>query len=245
MRSLPRGQLVHRAILGRAVAVALGWVLALASLGGVANADGAHGVVTAANLAPRSAVQGQEGTRPLCGAAPAGHGRCFALLRTDVAAEAADAIGLDAVPPGYGPDDLQDAYALAGPAASMGAGLTVAIVAAYDLPTAEADLAVYRSQYGLPSCTSASGCFMKVDQLGGTNYPSADAGWGGEIALDIEMVSAVCPLCKYPPCRGELAGYERPWARGEHSRRAGSDCRFEQLRRVRGPLRGLHRRRVL
>jgi hypothetical protein len=74
--------------------------------------------------------------------------------------------------------------------------LTVAIVDAFDLPAAEADLAVYRSQFGLPPCTTANGCFRKVDQTGGSQYPAADSGWGEEIALDIDMVSAICPNCK-------------------------------------------------
>ena len=73
--------------------------------------------------------------------------------------------------------------------------MTVAIVDAYDLPTAESDLGVYRAQYGLPACTTANGCFRKVDQNGGSSYPAANSGWGGEIALDIDMVSATCPNC--------------------------------------------------
>ena len=47
--------------------------------------------------------------------------------------------------------------------APRAAGKTVAIVDAYDDPTAEADLGVYRSQYGLPPCTTANGCFRKVE----------------------------------------------------------------------------------
>jgi subtilase family serine protease len=72
----------------------------------------------------------------------------------------------------------------------------VAIVAAYDSSSAEADLAVYRSQFGLPSCTTANGCFRKVDQKGGTRYPQADGHWAQEISMDLDMVSAVCPNCK-------------------------------------------------
>ncbi|KOU53566.1 S53 family peptidase, partial [Streptomyces sp. WM6378] len=37
--------------------------------------------------------------------------------------------------------------------------------------------------------------FKKVDQNGGTNYPTADSGWAGEISLDVDMVSAACPQC--------------------------------------------------
>jgi len=72
----------------------------------------------------------------------------------------------------------------------------VAIVDAYDNPNAETDLAAYRAQFGLPACTTANGCFRKVDQRGGTAYPAGDTGWGQEIALDVDMASAVCANCK-------------------------------------------------
>ena len=99
-------------------------------------------------------------------------------------------------PSGYGPADLQSAYKLAAASSSSGSGQTVAIVDAYDDPNAESDLGVYRSTYGLPSCTTANGCFHKVNQTGTAgSYPTADAGWATEISLDIEMVSAICPQC--------------------------------------------------
>jgi subtilase family serine protease len=93
---------------------------------------------------------------------------------------------------GYGPADLQSAYKLSG-----GSSSTVAIVDAYANPNAESDLAVYRSQFGLGSCTSGTGCFRAVNQNGTTSpMPAGNTGWGQEIDLDIEMVSAVCPNCK-------------------------------------------------
>jgi subtilase family serine protease len=96
---------------------------------------------------------------------------------------------------GYGPSDLQSAYNL--PSASAGAGQTVAIVDAFDDKTAEADLKTYRSTYGLPPCTTANGCFKKVNQGGAQgSYPSNDQGWGLEISLDLDMVSATCPNCR-------------------------------------------------
>jgi hypothetical protein len=96
--------------------------------------------------------------------------------------------------PPYGPADIKSAYAL--PGGSAGSGLTVAVVDAFDLPTAEADLAAYRARYGLPACTTANGCFRKVNQNGvAGSYPGANAGWAQEIALDIDMVSAACPNC--------------------------------------------------
>jgi subtilase family serine protease len=99
------------------------------------------------------------------------------------------------VPSGYGPSDLQSAYKL--PSGTNGAGQTVAIVDANNDPTAEADLGVYRSQYGLPACTTANGCFKKVSQTGSTtSLPKTDAGWATEISLDLDMVSAACPNCR-------------------------------------------------
>ncbi|MCL8017412.1 S53 family peptidase [Streptomyces sp. AS02] len=112
--------------------------------------------------------------------------------RNDVTPRAADAT----TPSGYGPSDLQDAYGLTSAAASNGTGETVAIVDAYDDPNAEADLAKYRSQYGLPACTTANGCFRKVGQTGSTaSLPTADSGWAQEISLDVDMASATCPNC--------------------------------------------------
>ena len=96
-------------------------------------------------------------------------------------------------PNGLKPVDLQSAYGLS---ASGGSGQTIAIVDAYDDGNAESDLAVYRSILNLPACTSASGCFTKIDQNGGTNYPRGDAGWAEEISLDLDMASAICPNCK-------------------------------------------------
>ncbi|KKD03395.1 S53 family peptidase [Streptomyces sp. WM6386] len=99
-----------------------------------------------------------------------------------------------ATPTGYGPSDLQDAYGLTSASSSNGAGETIAIVDAYDDPNAAADLATYRSYYGLSACTVANGCFKKVSQTGSTtSLPTADSGWAGEISLDLDMVSAIAP----------------------------------------------------
>ncbi|MGW4668760.1 S53 family peptidase [Streptosporangium sandarakinum] len=96
-----------------------------------------------------------------------------------------------AAPSGYGPSQLQSAYNLP---ANGGAGTTVAITVAFDYPTAEQDLAVYRSQFGLPACTTANGCFKKVSQRGNTNdLPAPNEDWAMEAALDLDMVSAIAP----------------------------------------------------
>src|SRR5262249_14282478 len=75
-------------------------------------------------------------------------------------------------------------------------GPVIAIVDAFGYPNAEQDLAVYRSTYGLPPCTTANGCFKKVNQTGGTRYPKTDLGWALGQAPDLEQVSASCPGCK-------------------------------------------------
>ncbi len=119
---------------------------------------------------------------------------CLSVVRTDVAGHKG-LYKVDTTPSGYGPSDLQSAYNL--PSSTAGSGATVAVVDAYDDPTAEADLAIYRSQYGLPPCTTANGCFSKVAQDGSTNYPPPDpeAQWEIEESLDVDMVSAICPNC--------------------------------------------------
>jgi subtilase family serine protease len=56
---------------------------------------------------------------------------------------------------------------------------------------------VYRSQFGLPPCTTANGCFKKVNQSGVQgSYPRANVGWSEEEALDLDMASATCPNCQ-------------------------------------------------
>ncbi|MBW8741212.1 MAG: peptidase S8 [Gaiellaceae bacterium] len=96
-------------------------------------------------------------------------------------------------PTGYGPADLQGAYKL--PSVTAGSGATVAIVDAYANPNVVSDLAAYRSRYGLPAC--GAGCFTVVNQNGQAGpLPAGDTGWGQEIDLDVDMVSAVCPQCK-------------------------------------------------
>ena len=140
-------------------------------------------------------------TANACGAAAPGYARCFAMVRPGSAQRSAPgrttAAGTKAaLPAGYGPADLVAAYKL-GNTRTLGAGRTIAIVDAYDNPNAEADLAVYRSTYGLPPCTTANGCFRKVNQRGAaTPLPEGDPGWGVEINLDLQAASAACPKCK-------------------------------------------------
>jgi subtilase family serine protease len=95
--------------------------------------------------------------------------------------------------PGLAPIDIRNAYSQPKTGAK---GQVIAIVDAYDNPNAEKDLAVYRSTWKLPACTTKNKCFRKVNQRGTTKPPKGDPGWGVEIALDIQAVSATCPGCK-------------------------------------------------
>ncbi|PWI46173.1 S53 family peptidase [Streptomyces sp. ICBB 8177] len=135
---------------------------------------------------------GPSWTRSCAAPSRAGVMACNALRVTSVKEHvSADGVSPDATPSGYGPSDLRSAYNLP---ANGGSGQTVAIVDAYDDPNAASDLATYRSQYGLPACTTSNGCFEKVSQTGSTtSLPSADSGWAGEISLDLDMVSAIAP----------------------------------------------------
>jgi subtilase family serine protease len=130
----------------------------------------------------------------VCAPVATGMASCHALVRTDVRGPGPSRRrGPGPTPPGYGPNDLRSAYNLA--SATAGAGQTVAIVDAYDDPRAETDLGVYRTQFGLTACTTANGCFRKVNQSGGASYPAGNIGWAEEISLDLDMVSAICPNC--------------------------------------------------
>lgn len=161
----------------------------------------------------------------VCADAPVGFARCHSLQRDDLAPThlASDAkpdrrpVPTPAPTPvatptppggpagtcthnpgvnGYQPCELQGAYNLTTFSSANGSASTVAIVDAYDDPNAEADLANYRATFGLPTCSTANGCFRKVNQTGGTTYPVANASWGQEISLDLDMASAICPNCK-------------------------------------------------
>ncbi|MFI6060376.1 carboxypeptidase regulatory-like domain-containing protein [Streptomyces sp. NPDC051286] len=179
-----------------ALAVAALTVIAVPTAASAAASASTSASASAKNPVPTTKAvdansPGQHPTNQVCVTpSKAGEMSCLAMVRTDIVA--AKGLQADAAPAGFGPVDLQSAYNLP----SGGSAETVAIVDAFDNPNAEADLAVYRQQYGLPPCTTANGCFKKIDQRGGTNYPPPDAGWAAEIALDVDMVSAICPTCK-------------------------------------------------
>jgi hypothetical protein len=136
---------------------------------------------------------GKPNLSSVCTAAvPAPFASCHARITP-----AAAALAGDSGPRGLSPADIHSAYGLDDAVEQRGDGRTVAVVLAYDNPTAESDLAVYRDQFGLPVCTSDTGCFRKVNQRGdAAPLPAPGSGWAVESALDLDSVSATCPRCK-------------------------------------------------
>lgn len=151
----------------------------------------------------------------VCHAAPPGRAACLGLKLVPASLSAAElhanavkqsreagagarpAVTVSEPYPGYlTPQRLHDAYAL--PSETSASHVqTVAIVDAYDDPTAEADLDVYDKQFGLPACTSANGCFRKVNQSGKPSpLPKKQGEWAAEISIDVQMVRAVCQSCR-------------------------------------------------
>jgi len=167
------------------------WGLAAAALvlgtvaGTAASAQNGRGPVERSGNAFHVAVCGHGN--------PHGTARCHAHVVTDADGNELEAqLSPNVTPSGFGPNDLRSAYNI-----TANGTATIAIVDAYGYPNAESDLATYRAQYGLPPCTTANGCFKKVNQSGVQgSYPKTDVNWSQEQALDLDMVSAMCPGCK-------------------------------------------------
>ncbi|HVA33027.1 MAG TPA: S8 family serine peptidase [Candidatus Baltobacteraceae bacterium] len=102
----------------------------------------------------------------------------------------------------YLASDLQAAYGITTAAKTAGNGVTVAIVDAYGYEGGYAglarDLNAYLKLNGFSPCATKR-CFKVVNEVGGADLPlpgqGANAGWQGETALDLDMVSAACPNC--------------------------------------------------
>jgi subtilase family serine protease len=87
------------------------------------------------------------------------------------------------------PDEIKAIYHLP----KTGGKGTIVIVGAYDDPTIESDLNYFSKTFGLPACTSASGCFTK-HKMSTTIKPNT--GWSGETSLDVEWAHAIAPDAK-------------------------------------------------
>jgi len=140
--------------------------------------------------------------RVCAGPAQEGAARCHAHVVMNDTGQVMAAV----TPSGYSPSDLRSAYNVTGTGASS---TIIAIVDAFGYPNAERDLATYRSQFGLPACTTANGCFKKVNQRGVQgSYPATNTGWSQETALDLDMASAMCPGCSLLLVEGDSATFQ-------------------------------------
>lgn len=185
----------------RRIRVVRSAIVALAAASAVVGA----GASSAAARTPISRVGTRYAkVRRVCRAPRRRDASCLALrlvpARAGVAGARAYAVGAGAVSKGPAggltPADLASAYAFL-PSVG-GAGQTVAIVDAYDDPEIEQDLGTFDSEYGLPACTTANGCFEKVNQRGATAPlpPADEVGWSVEMSLDVETVHSVCSSCR-------------------------------------------------
>jgi subtilase family serine protease len=157
---------------------------------GTVAAAGLTSSLPAANAAPTSTAA-RHAERVCAKTVERGHATCFA----EVLVNPSSVVPNSASPPAGAltPSQLQDAYKLTG---LLSGGRTVAIVDAYGYPNLNRDLKIYRTQFGLPACTKASGCLKIMNQNGGTQLPAFNLGWAGEQALDVDAVSGTCPDCK-------------------------------------------------
>jgi hypothetical protein len=139
-----------------------------------------------------------------CAAPPAGSAACLALRMVPEGSTAGasgqaqgGADGIDAAGGGsLTPQQLHAAYSLPSETA-FSATQTIAVIDAFDDPTAEADLAVYDENFGLPPCTSANGCFRKINEEGQASpLPAENGEWAGETSVDVQMAHALCANCR-------------------------------------------------
>ena len=143
---------------------------------------------------PAVAANAHASSRAVCPAPAIGWARCHAVAVTDANGNVASA----ALPDGFGPAQFHGAYAL--PTTAPNAQ-TIAIVDAYNDPTAKADLDTFNSTFGLPFFPTCGGaittaCFRKVNQFGNaTPLPRKNAGWALEISLDVQVAHGICQNC--------------------------------------------------
>lgn len=161
---------------------------------------GAASVATALAAPPAGAASasttGPAITAP-CGSGGPGHASCLVQmfhpgrgLADNTPAARFDTSPQTSTPTGLSPTQILGAY---GFPKGGGAGETIAIVDAYGDPTIASNLSTFSTHYGLPACTTSSGCFTKVSQTGGTAPTKKTAGWDLETSLDVEWAHAIAP----------------------------------------------------
>ena len=143
---------------------------------------------------------------------------CDALIKTDAAGKPT---AVSPMASAFGATDLRNAYPnVNGNRADR--NHVVAVVDVYGYSSAYNDLVAYRKQYfgssaPISNCSVTSGkftfsgtapCFAKVNQNGSTNgLPAQNSGWAQELALDIQMASAMCPECSILLVQAKTANF--------------------------------------
>jgi subtilase family serine protease len=88
---------------------------------------------------------------------------------------------------------------------ATGGSRSIAIVDAYDDPTAATDLSIYSKYFGLPAITTAN---FKVVYAQGKKPPlDSTGGWEGEESLDVQMAHAAAPNAKIYLVEANSASY--------------------------------------
>lgn len=147
-------------------------------------------------------------------------------------------------PAGFHPQDVRNAYSVSG----YGSG-AIAIIDAYNFPTALSDFNTFSAEFGLPQETStnptaSTNKVFQVVYASGTQ-PANNAGWNVEEALDIEWAHSMAPSAKiylveanssfgtdlYPAVQvgASLPGVTQQshsWGSGEFSGEAAADSYF-------------------
>ena len=198
----------------RSFAVAL--VSIAAAIAPAAPAAAASSPVAQAHAAPFSAA--------VCGPAAPGYARCLSLVRTDIAAVPSSQVAPLAAPSGYGPSGLQSAYNLARPQQRVRAARWRSSTPTTTRPPSPTS-GVYRSQYGLPACTTANGCFRRSTRAAAPATRGRTAVGRGDLARPRHGVGDL-PALPHPPGRGELRVLRQPGTavnrRGRRSARSRS-----------------------
>ena len=128
--------------------------------------------------------------KKVCDDTAAGYAHCNARVITDAKGDPA----ATETPSGYGPADLQSRLRL--PERIAGGRQDLRDRRRLRRSERRGRPERLPRAVRLPACTTANGCFRKVNQNGGTPLPRANGGWAQEISLDLDMASAMCPNCK-------------------------------------------------
>ena len=99
-----------------------------------------------------------------------------------------------ATPAGWAPQDFKAMYHQSEDGSSA---TTIVLVTVGAMPDLASNLATYRSQFSLPTCSVNNGCLKFRGQDGSTTLPASTvAGWPLNGDTQAQIASAGCKLCK-------------------------------------------------